>query len=789
MDNLLDMLTDREREILLLASQGLSNQEIARQLYLALETVKWYNKQIYSKLGVVRRTQAIARAQTLGLLHDDAHPHNLPRQITPFIGRQGEMTELVRLLGLADVRLVSIVGAGGMGKTRLALEAASTIAGTSPADAAFSDGVYLVSLAPISASQHMVSTVADAIGLQFYGQEEPKRQLISFLRRRQMLLVLDNFEHLLDEAGILADLLQSAPGVKILITSRERLNLSGETVFPLNGMDYPDCQTLDDASAYSAVQLFTQTARRLQPDAAFSDDDLSHVARICRFVEGMPLGIMLAASWVATLSPQEIADELSRSLDFLATDIRDVPERHRSMRALFDSTWHRLTQAEQDVFMKLSVFCGSFTRQATEAITGTSLHTLAALVNKSLLQYSPTTRLYEIHELLCQYAAQQLDRSPQGSDIIRQRHSTYYLDFMSEHWPHLKDHRQLTALQEMDVESENIYVAWRYAVKHGHTDSISKAVMGLWFYHQLRSQFQDGLVLFGEAVDALRPTADARALGQLLSGQSWFLAMAGAMETSKLTAQEGLTLLQQSGMPEDLLFAYHAFNHVCSFLNHDDDSMQAAQRGFELARKSGDLWWEAEHLFMLGWSAISADHFDEARQYGEASERIFKTLSNPFGIVRTAGVLLASVAMWTVNYAEARERLRFSIQLYEEIGQTWGIAYAYRYLARMAMWQGEYRDADDYLRQSLRLFEAIGQSWEVIVNLACMAEIFIAQDWEEKAIEFLALAQQYDTRVVIHARIDLLLDVLKAELPADVFGAAMERGKALDVDAVITDLL
>jgi len=382
----------------------------------------------------------------------DEPRHNLPVQPTPFVGREAELTELARLLDDPGVHLLTILGAGGMGKTRLALEAGAAQMGN------FERGVYFVSLAPLQSIEAIVPTVAEALGFSFYtdaeggAKAEPRQQLLDYLRQKRMLILMDNFEHLLDGVNLVTDILETAPDVKILAASRARLSVQGEHLFHLTGMDFPDWETPEDAAECSAVKLFLQSARRTRPGFELVTDDLKYISRICRLVRGMPLGILMVAAWVEMLTPAEIAGEIGQGLDFLETDLRDVPERQRSMRAVFDHSWNLLTEREQEVFQGLSVFRGGFTRQAAQRVTVASLRELMALVNKSLLRRAPTGR-YEVHELLRQYAAEKLDQSPSASETARDRHRAYYTAALQGWCEDLKGPRQRTALAEMDAES------------------------------------------------------------------------------------------------------------------------------------------------------------------------------------------------------------------------------------------------------------------------------------------------------------------------------------------------
>ena len=307
----------------------------------------------------------------------------LPRPPTPLIGREPELATLNRLLCDPQCRLLTLAGPGGIGKTRLALELAST------QRAQFPDGVFFVPLVSLSLPEFIAPAIRSALGLSSSSPLDPKEQLLNHLRQKSLLLVLDNLEHLLEGVGLLAELLEQAPGVKLLVTSRERLNMQGEWLFDLQGLPVPPLDQVDRAEEYSAVALFVQSARRAQVGFELSAEERPWVARICQLVEGMPLAIELAAAWVRLLSCREIAQEIERNLDFLSTSARDLPERHRSMRAVFDHSWQMLSAEEQRVLRALSVFRGGFLREAAEQVTGASLSLLSALVTRSLVHRTP----------------------------------------------------------------------------------------------------------------------------------------------------------------------------------------------------------------------------------------------------------------------------------------------------------------------------------------------------------------------------------------------------------------
>ena len=362
----------------------------------------------------------------------------VPAQPTPCVGRGREIAQLTELLADPCVRLVTLTGAGGMGKTRLALAVAQQLVDDVSAPAAFPDGVFFVALAPIDGAAQLAPTTAAALAFRpapAAGRGGTDEQLRDYLAGKWLLLVLDNFEQLAAEgAAWLAELLAAAPGVKALVTSREPLELPEEHRYGIAGLLVPDLEAVlpdQPLGGESALTLFQQVARRVQYSFQLTAANALHVARICRLVGGMPLAIQLAASWVALLSPAEIAAEIAADLRFLSTSRRDLPERHRSLAAVIEPSWRRLSQADQDAFSRLCLCRGGVTRADAQALTGCSLATLARLQQHAFLQYASESGRYQIHEVLRQYGAAQLDADPTRQADAQHRHSRHYCAWLA----------------------------------------------------------------------------------------------------------------------------------------------------------------------------------------------------------------------------------------------------------------------------------------------------------------------------------------------------------------------
>jgi predicted ATPase len=403
-----------------------------------------------------------------------AHPTS---QTTFFVGRDTELNDIAGLINDPHCRLLTLVGPGGIGKTRLAIEVARQQNSTFP------DGSRFVSLQHLHSHEFIVSEMVQGLEFPFSPNSSLLGQLLDHLRKKSLLLVLDNFEQILEGSYLLSDILAHAPQVKILTTSRERLNLVEEWVYEVGGLSFPSSELETEIEIYSAVQLFMQHARRLNRNFTSTPTYKSAISRICRLVGGMPLGIDLASAWVRVLPCEVIADEIQHSLDILETTTRNTTARHRSMRAAFEPTWNRLSDEERDTFMKLSVFRGSFTREAAEYVAGAALRSLSALVDKSLLRLVTNGR-FSIHELLRQYGEEHLNAAPYLHEQSLDLHCRYYMGMLAVcHKMIVFLGQQKEACERIEQELENVRMAWRRSIQHGHFDEMNTAIEGLWSFY------------------------------------------------------------------------------------------------------------------------------------------------------------------------------------------------------------------------------------------------------------------------------------------------------------------
>lgn len=674
----------------------------------------------------------------------------LPATAAPLVGRQAELSQLDQLMSHPATRLVTITGVGGMGKTRLALTWSAAQAAHQPQH--FPHGIYFVPLTAVHTAAHLVPAIAQSLPFtpDAASTQPLPQQLGDYLRDRQLLLVLDNFEQLLTgddgaaATAVLHHLLDHALQLKLLVTSREHLHLQDEQPLPLNGLPCPGDQETEWAQ-FPAAQLFAQSARRVQPDFALTSPDRPHLIAICRLLDGIPLALELAAAWVEWLPLADIAAEMGRSLDFLAADQRDWPERHRSMRAIFDSAWARLSRSEQTFFTRLCLFRGGFTRAAALAVAGdgqsrpTVLRLLAVLVQKSLLRYDRLTERYSLHELLRQYGTERLT-----DGTAWERYGRYYCIWLADQAAALKGDQQKATLAAIETDMENIRAAWDWAVGEQELVLLAAAAASLGTFYYRQGRHQEGQELFSQAaaLTGNSETEQQLALARLVYWQGMFEPAAAARQN---LLQAALTILETAVPDSNSRTGQAAILLELGMVAYGQGQHETAERYFEQSlircRLAGDRWGEANVLCEMGVNAWIRGEYGAAAQQYSQSLAIRETLQDYVGMaVALEG--LAGTAMTAKEGAQAIAYTRQSLEIYRQLGDRVGTAVLQAELGHKNWYQ--HLTGIELIEDSLRTFADLGTRrhlahWTVILGSKKADVDMIAG--EKLAQEGLALCQ------------------------------------------------
>ncbi|MBI5563548.1 MAG: tetratricopeptide repeat protein [Chloroflexi bacterium] len=753
--------------------------------------------------------------------------HNLPVQLTPFIGREDELAQIEQLLAPPTGRLISLVGPGGIGKTRLAVQSAAQHLAT------FRHGVYFVALAPLSSPEYLVAALADALQFSFYGAIEPKTQLISFLREKELLLVLDNFEHLIADVPLLAEILQNAPLVKMIVTSRERLNLRGEWLLEVGGLSYPTRNRVDEGRHYSALELFISCARRRDSTFTYSAADLPYITRICQLVGGMPLAIELAASWVRVLPLKDIVREVRIDTGILMTSEHNVPARHRSLLTVFDHSWNLLDEAEQAALLGLAVFRGSFQREIAAQVAGASTELLSSLVDKSLLRRTAAGR-FELHQLLRQYLAKKLTEQPALEQAALENFCRHYADFLHQREKYLRAGRQKEIMAEIGEEIDNVRAAWQWSIDRANWDLVARGSEALFFFYDLRSLVQEGVELFAAAAARLTESAQAgqaidhRLLGCLLARQARLLHRQGRLDQARALYQQSLDLHTRLGARRDSAFARTYLGDLNWMTGDYDTAYQLLRDSVEICTLNGDGYLLGRTLNSLGIVASIRGDYTAAGELYRNSLAIQREIGDRIGQSLVLNNL-GGIAFLRREYERAKFLYEESLTIQTEIDDRRGEAMVLTNLADVALASGNKLDAKWFLQWSLTIRKETGDLVGSVYTLNSLGEttsalcqpaeamtyylealaaaretqaapltlsvlVSIAAFWQrqgqaEQALELLAFVLNNPvTEQEYKDRASQLLAQIEPELDPQIVAAAHERGLARRLEEVCEEI-
>ena len=776
-----------------------------RRAALAQYQICW--RMLADELGVAPAHETTALFERIRAA-DTAPRHNLPAQLTPFVGRADELAEITALLDDPACRWLTLVGLGGIGKTRLAIQAAQLQPDR------FLNGVCFVPLASVNSPDLLAFAIANQLHFDLSANDH-RAQLQNYLSTKELLLVLDNLEHLRTGAGWLVEMLQSAPDVKILATSRERLNLQAEWVYEIHGLE-----------TANAIQLFAQSARRARARFVLNDADTRAVTRICELLDGMPLGIELAATWVHKTGCGSIVRALERNLDSLATTMPDMPERHQSLRAVFDGSWDLLDAEEQRVFRQLSVFRGGWREAAADQIAGSSLAVLLALVGKSLLVRARDGR-YHILETVRQYAEGKLSDSIPETIATRDAHAAYFADFLAQRETEIrKGNRE--SLDQIAEDLENIRAGWEWALERRHLALIDRALESIALFFETRNWSQEGAAMMARAAAQLEGERNAT-LGKILAWQGVFVIRLADYSRARELLQTSLAIFRAVNARDEMAFALNNLGTVAERLGEPAEAKRLYESSLALARETNDAWGVAralsnlghilhvqgdemtarqsleealairrqlddrpgiaKTLINLGLTIRELGQHQQARQFYQESQAIFQELGNRLGVaicLNNLGYLEHQLN----EHAEAKRLYEEGLALRRELGDPWGIALALDNLGAAACALGEFAESRTYFREAMQIARTIHATRRIVEILVGVATLDAREGKSERAVELLELALNHPA-MSQEARTsgERVRAELETKLPRDKFGAAVQQGKTRMLEEVSEEVI
>lgn len=652
----------------------------------------------------------------------------LPIPPTPLIGRERELAELGELIHSPQCKLITITGPGGIGKTRLALAAAADQSGK------FQHGAIFVPLAGISSAQFLPQAILTALNVPLQGDLSPQQQVCAVLSNQERLLVLDNYEHLLPDIDLLLDMLHYAPRTTLLVTSRERLALQAEHLHELAGLDYPPSPSTSLGArssrgwlSYVAVQLFLQRVRQTQSRFALGDEEMTAIVRICHLTEGMPLALELAAAGIREQSCVALATALEQGQARLTARLRDLPERHRTMEAVFEYSWRLLSATEQQVLAALSVFRGGFETEAAQEVATATPTMLVTLVDKSWLRRNGAGR-YDIHELVRQFAHEQLVASG-AFPTVHAAYTRHFLDLSEAASAGLGGSQASTWMARMEQEIDNLRAVLQWLITHRPEEGLQMTLNLFWLW-QSTNLILEGLDWFANSLACVESGGIfLRAKAYRHSG---FLAIClNRLSEAEEMLARSLSLYQELDRCDPKVAAGLASVFSCQSLVplfHGDyaRTLELTHQALEVARQIGSSYEAASALFYGGEALYFQGKLIESKRHYEESLEEIELAKHLRGSGRRL-MRLGHVACALGDLTEAIAFFHRALQTAVDCRDQAGVSFVLIGLARTAAAQGDYQRATTLLaaKEEIAVFNPIARFWpmERIENEKVLAAI------------------------------------------------------------------
>jgi predicted ATPase/TolA-binding protein len=654
-------------------------------------------------------------------------PNNLQPQTEPFVGRHQALRALETKLRSAKTRLLTLIGPGGVGKTRLALQTAARCARY------FADGVFFVDLSALTSPNQLFSAVIDALEIDVPPKESPRDFLLRYLKRREMLLILDTFELVLPAREAVSTLLQAAPRLKIMITSRQALRLPIEETYPVRGLSYPPKEMDQPLESYAAIRLFAQSAQRVSPLFMLKESSRGAIAQICRELGGMPLGIKMVAAWTRYLSCDEIASMITRDIDAIKTSLRDIPPRQRSLQAVFQHSWEMLSLQEQRFFSRLTVFRGDFSVTAAVTIADGAPELLQDLYTKSFLWRSSQGH-YHHHVPLRQYVVERLYNAEVEREKLQERHACYYTDLLVEQGQRVHGPGQREALHRLSDEIDNIRTAWQWMITTTQTALMDKALQPTYELYRIRGYLEAGIALCQQAVQALAFHTQGN---EALSAKFDMIAAAFLISTARLGKAEtllesSLSVFEKEKLRHEQAFTLQQLGRIA--YQRGDFSLAQAYftRSYEWCKLLGHLRGIAELSFWLGRVNYTLAGYRQARRFYQRSMSIYRELGDELAVTNLL-VEYGEVDFNMGAYDQAQKHYLESLHLHHQYAGKSEPTKALIGLGTIAMDRGGYEEARQYFERCLSIGRKNGDARFISESLTHLSAVYAVLGDYEKA--------------------------------------------------------
>ncbi len=770
--------------MLLLALDGQRNA--------ALVEYENFTATLQSELGIEpsHETQALydqlLKGEELIHLRPLAPAHNLPFSQTSFVNRKREIAQIRAIMQKPDCRLITLLGPGGWGKTRLAIQVAGGILEFFP------DGIFFIPFEAGYSSNYMIPDIARKIGFNidsFIDGQDPKIQIFDYLKNRSLLLIMDGFENVISAAGLVSELLAAAPLIKILTTSRQKLDIQGEWTFFLHGLPVQIQAGEDDRVENSgALELFIERAQQANTETRFSPDDLMHITHICQLVEGMPLAVELAAAWTSVLSLGEIVDELGDNPDFLSSSACDVPATHRSMRAIFNGSWRMLTEKHQETVSRLSVFRGGFDRAAAKYITGASISELSDLVNRSML-IRDNNGYFFMHELFKQFANEKLTQSPEIHQETLILFSQYYTDFLYKQKADLLGTKMLQARDEILRNIENVRAAVDWVCQNQEPQVVRRVLLALLAFYIIQG-WHEGVDAFSVIArrrsenlvekQNIEPARDPVFLCASIH-QAFILSNLGQIEESETISRTCMDGLQELGLHGErssclhnlgvnasfrgdyktakvcleeaiLLGREHDFDfwptyllwlgHVNFLIGEYEQGLLSLKKCKDIFDQRGTIWGSAFALSKMGLAADGLGEHNQAMEYHREASLTFERIGSPAGEGYSLSRMSVS-AYFLKDFAQALELGQSGSQILKEINHRWGICSSACWVGFAYIGLGSTIQAYSCLKNALLLAKQYQMVPLCLYALAGLSCVLVLQGQDRQAYKIYRFIKQH----------------------------------------------